>query len=145
MNNISPLPSKTVVARVSALVPWMQQRAEQLDVSAGFPIEEIAVLQDAGALGVPLPSERVGSAGESPDLLNDVLMELGRGNLAIGRVVEAHINARHLIARYGSRAQRARASADVGDRHLYALWVHRSGRTGSAGNTHARSRSARRQ
>jgi alkylation response protein AidB-like acyl-CoA dehydrogenase len=124
MNNISPLPtSKTVAARVSALVPWMQQRAEQLDVSAGFPIEEIAVLQDAGALGVPLPSERDGSAGESPDLLNHVLMELGRGNLAVGRVVEAHINARHLIARYGSPVQRGRASAQVGDRHLYALWV----------------------
>jgi alkylation response protein AidB-like acyl-CoA dehydrogenase len=37
--------------------------------------------------------------------------------------VEAHINARHLIARYGSPSQRARAGEDVRSGHLYALWV----------------------
>jgi Acyl-CoA dehydrogenase, N-terminal domain len=124
MNNSSPLPTaQSVVARVNALVPWMQQRAGQLDEAAEFPIEEIAVLHDAGVLTVPLPSERVDSARAGPDLLNNVLTGLGRGNLAVGRIVEAHINARHLIARYGSPAQRARARAHVEDRHLFALWV----------------------
>ena len=112
-----------MAARVNALVPWMQQRAGQLDEAAEFPVEEIAVLHDAGVLTVPLPSERVDSARAGPDLLNNVLIGLGRGNLAVGRIVEAHINARHLIARYGSPAQRARGRAHVEDRHLFALWA----------------------
>jgi alkylation response protein AidB-like acyl-CoA dehydrogenase len=124
MNDFSPLlTAQTVMARVDALIPWMQQRAGQLDELAEFPIEEIAVLHDVGALTVALPSEWVDSARAGPDLLNNVLTGLGRGNLAVGRIVEAHINARHLIARYGSPGQRARARADVGDKHLFALWV----------------------
>jgi alkylation response protein AidB-like acyl-CoA dehydrogenase len=38
-------------------------------------------------------------------------------------LVEAHINARHLIARFGTRAQRAQAMADVQAGELFALWV----------------------
>ena len=40
-----------VAARVATLVPWMQQRAAQLDAAAEFPVEEIAALHAAGALG----------------------------------------------------------------------------------------------
>lgn len=105
MNNFSPLPTtQTVVTRVKALVPWMQQRAGQPDKSAEFPIEEIAVLHDTGALTLPLPSEGVDSARADPDLPINVLTGLGRDNLAVGRIVETHINARHLIAQYGSPA-----------------------------------------
>ena len=52
-----------------------------------------------------------------------VLMRLGTGNLAVGRIVEAHINARHLIARYGSPDQKARAADEASAGHLFALWV----------------------
>ena len=39
---------------------------------------------------------------------------IGQGNLSVGRILEAHINALHLIARYGTPRQ---------DDRLYALWV----------------------
>jgi alkylation response protein AidB-like acyl-CoA dehydrogenase len=118
--------AETVADRVNALVPWMSRRAEQLDAIAAFPSEEIDALHKAGALGLPLPIEqdtRSDLACASADRLASVLMRIGAGNLAVGRIVEAHINARHLIARYGSPGQTARATHDARRGHLFALWV----------------------
>jgi alkylation response protein AidB-like acyl-CoA dehydrogenase len=116
----------TVVDSVTSLVPWMRERAAQLDEDAAFPREEIAALQTAGALTMALPIEHDGPGDRSQaraDRLATVLMQIGAGNLAVGRVIEAHINARHLIARYGSPTQIARVADDIRAGHLFALWV----------------------
>jgi alkylation response protein AidB-like acyl-CoA dehydrogenase len=124
MNIVSPTPaSDSAVERTCDLIPWMQKRAAHLDAAAMFPAEAIAALHEVGALRFPLPVEIPGEATECADRLNNLLMTLGRADLSIGRIVEAHVNARHLIARFGSPAQRARAVADVGSGHLFALWV----------------------
>ena len=98
MNIATPAPNDAAtVESVSALVPWMQQRAAQLDDAAAFPTEELAALREAGVLALPLPIDQdlsehdVRAVAES---LANVLVQIGRGNLAVGRVVEAHINAR---------------------------------------------------
>src|ERR1700719_2904079 len=116
MNIVSSAPNDTTIPdSVLALVPWMQQRAAHLDDAAAFPTEEIAALREAGILALPLPIDQDLSPQDVravADSLADVLVQVGRGNLAVGRVVEAHINARHLIARYGTPRQRARATED---------------------------------
>jgi alkylation response protein AidB-like acyl-CoA dehydrogenase len=115
-----------IVDRVAGMVPWMQQRAGRLDDEAAFPTEEIAALRDAGVLTLPLPAEHAAWTDEVQalaDRLADVLMRIGEGNLAVGRIIEAHFNARHLIARYGSAGQKALAAQDVREGHLFALWV----------------------
>jgi alkylation response protein AidB-like acyl-CoA dehydrogenase len=118
MTDLVPIrDGRALVDRVRDLVPWMQQRAPALDDAASFPADEIAALRDAGALAVPLPIEHGG------DALGDLLMQLGRGNLSVGRIVEAHVNARHLIARYGTARQKAQVAADLAAGHLFALWV----------------------
>lgn len=94
------------------MVPWMQGRAEALDRDASFPAEEIDALRRAGALSPPLPVLGRASADELAALLTLV----GQGNLSVGRIFEAHVNALHLIARYG-------AAARGDDDRLYALWV----------------------
>ena len=121
-----------LIHRVAALVPWMQQRASQLDADSAFPTREIAALHAAGALDVALPVDAGPvEAGSSPAGMSDtladrvaaMLMQVGLGSLAVGRIVEAHINARHLIARYGSPEQRIKAAKDVRAGELLALWV----------------------
>jgi hypothetical protein len=107
---------------MAALVPWMHERAAALDEKAAFPDAEIAALRDAGILALDLPIEQEGRP-EIIDQLAVVLMEMGAGNLSVGRIVEAHFNARHLVARYGTRAQRERTDDDVRSGHLFALWV----------------------
>ena len=47
-----------MVDRVTALVPRMQQRAQEADDMAAFPSEDIAALRDAGVLALPLPIEQ---------------------------------------------------------------------------------------
>jgi len=109
--------------RVAKLVPWMQQLATNGDAEAAFPKIELAALRQAGILAIPLPNEAPNWARARADLLAQTLAQLGRGNLSVGRLVEAHINARHLIARFGTQAQRAKAMADVQAGELFALWV----------------------
>lgn len=110
-------------ARVGELVPWMQQLATEGDAEGAYPKAELATLQQVGVLAVPLPNEAPDLASERADILCRTLAQLGRGNLAVGRLVEAHINARHLITRFGTSGQRMQAIADVQAGELFALWV----------------------
>jgi alkylation response protein AidB-like acyl-CoA dehydrogenase len=95
---------------VAELIPWMQSRAEALDREAAFPTQEIEFLRRVGALSPRLPVQGFGTAHE----LAALLILVGQGNLAVGRILEAHLNAQHLIARYGTPRE---------DDRLYALWV----------------------
>jgi alkylation response protein AidB-like acyl-CoA dehydrogenase len=90
----------------------MQCRAGALDRDSMFPSEEVARLRLAGALAPPLPIR--GSAGA--DTLASLLSLVGQGNLSVGRILEAHVNALHLIARYGE-------AAAWHNERLFALWV----------------------
>jgi alkylation response protein AidB-like acyl-CoA dehydrogenase len=117
-----PVPERVtgLVAAVAALVPVIRDRAASLDRTAAFPTEDIADLQCAGALSLPLPVEAPSSG--AIEQLASALMLVGSGNLSVGRVLEAHINARHLIGRYGTPAQRRTIQANAGAA-LFALWV----------------------
>ena len=94
------------------LIPWMQDRAVVLDRDAAFPAEEIDSLRRIGALSPRLPL----LDDAATDGLASLLILVGQGNLAVGRIVEAHINALHLIARFGSMRYRD-------DWQLFGLWV----------------------
>jgi alkylation response protein AidB-like acyl-CoA dehydrogenase len=90
----------------------MQSRADALDRESAFPIEEITRLRLAGALSSPLPVPDHTNA----DTLASLLSLVGQGNLSVGRILEAHVNALHLMARYG-------AGTSWHDERLLALWV----------------------
>ena len=109
----------SLLTALTEQVPWMQSRADALDRDSTFPAEEIDRLHRLGALTHPLPPESSGAA----DSLALMLILAGQGNLSVGRVLEAHINAMHLIARYGTPAQRAETTAAVRDGCLFGLWV----------------------
>jgi alkylation response protein AidB-like acyl-CoA dehydrogenase len=123
MNAIAARRVPSEAVRTAELVPWMQQLASRGDAEAAFPESELAALKQAGILAIPLPNEAPYQADTRADLLAQTLTQVGRGNLSVGRLVEAHINARHLIARFGTPAQRARAIADIQSGELFALWV----------------------
>ena len=104
--------------------PALQDRAAALDEQGGFPAEDIAALARSGVLMAPLPLALGGLGwGTHPSGADDVreaLRLVGRGNLAVGRLLEAHINAVRLVVRHGDPAAIA---ADVRDGRLFALWV----------------------
>ena len=109
-------PPVTVATLVAATIPAMQDRAALLDRASEFPTEDIADLQRAGALSLSLPVETPNI--EVTDQLASVLTLAGRGNLSVGRVLEAHINARHLIGRFGTQAQRRIAQGQTTQRQI---------------------------
>jgi len=56
-------------------------------------------------------------------ILLRALKRLGRGNLAVGRVYEGHVNALQLVQAFGRPDQIERAAADARDRHkLFGVW-----------------------
>lgn len=113
----------TLADSIATLVPMMQQRAGDLDRHAAFPAADMEALVHAGGLTVPLPVNAMGPAPDLADQVASVLILAGQGNLSVGRLLEAHINALHLIGRYGSAAQRQAAMRDAENGQLFALWV----------------------
>ena len=116
-----------VLAALAAQVPAFQSHAPALDAAAAFPNDDIATLRNLGLLAAPLPTTLGGlglgtePAGALP--LMEALRLLGRGNLSLGRLFEAHVNAIRLIVRLGSADQARAAAADALAGHLFALWV----------------------
>ena len=117
----------TLLARLEALLPTMQGRAAALDASATFPTDDIADLRAAGVLSAPVPpgfgGPGIGTEPEQAAVALDMFRLLGRGNLALGRLVEAHVNALRLVFRYGDAATCQRAADDAQVGQLCGLWV----------------------
>jgi alkylation response protein AidB-like acyl-CoA dehydrogenase len=119
-------PSDEAVQRLAAMVPEMQSRADALDHDEADPAEEIEALRQCGALAVVIP-QGLGGAGFGVEAFGatgmfEVLRLLGRGNPAIGRIYEGHVNAFRLIVTYGSEAQIKDAAEDARAGHLFAIW-----------------------
>ena len=109
----------------------MAQRATALDADGAFPAADIAALRDAGLLLAPVPArfggDGVGTEPGAAAAILHLMRQLGRGNLSVARLVEAHVNALRLVMRFGDEPARARAAADAAAGHLFGLWVTDAG------------------
>ncbi len=78
-------------------------------------------------MAAPLQRELGGwGAGIDANVTYESLMllkQMGRGNLAVGRVYEGHVNALQLIQTFGTREQIASYACDARDRHkIFGVW-----------------------
>ena len=102
-------------ARAAALAPRLLENAAAIDVEGAFPTDEFRWLREAGLLNAQVV--RV------PTLeLLQTLWHVGRGNLAVGRLVEGHVNALQLIGWFGTDEQKLRAFAEANDGQIFAVW-----------------------
>ncbi len=61
-------------------------------------------------------------ANQSHEMLM-LLKQMGRGNLAVGRIYEGHVNALQLIQTFGTREQITLYASDARDRHkIFGVW-----------------------
>lgn len=114
-----------VVAAARAVASLAAAHAAALDRHGGFPAEDVAHLHDAGLLAAPLPVDLGGAGIGEPGragVLLDVLAQVGRGSLPLGRLYEGHVNALGLILHYARPAVRERLAADVRAGHLFGVW-----------------------
>ena len=107
------------------LAPRLFAQASETDVVGAFPVQEFAWLRAAGLLTAALPPALDGAglhaAAHTLHLLR-ALQHIGRGNLAVGRVFEGHVNALLLIQQLGTAAQVARYAADAHAGRLFGVW-----------------------
>jgi alkylation response protein AidB-like acyl-CoA dehydrogenase len=71
-----------------------------------------------GTLWAGLPSD----GGADLRVVLAVLSAIGRIDLSLGRLYEGHLNALHLIGRFGTDEQRVRAAADARAGLLFGVW-----------------------
>ncbi len=119
-----PTPASAVVA-AAQLVPRLLAQAAATDTIGGFPGQEMTWLREAGLLTAALPPSLGGAGLGEPAAalaLLQALYHIGRGNLAVGRLWEGHVNALLLIRCFGTPAQLARAAADARAGHVFGVW-----------------------
>ena len=117
-------PAQTEAA-AATIAPRLFAQAGASDVEGAFPTQEFGWLRAAGLLTVVLPAALGGADLHAPAAtlpLLQVLRHVGRGNLAVGRVYEGHLNALLLIQQLGSAAQVARYAADARAGLLFGMW-----------------------
>ncbi|WP_164905165.1 acyl-CoA dehydrogenase family protein [Aequorivita ciconiae] len=89
-----------------------------------FPLESKLLLKELDLMKILLP---VFSKNESIDVNNpqnllNILFELGKGNLSIGRIIEGHINALLLINAYGTENQKKKYFEKAQEKALFGVW-----------------------
>lgn len=109
------------------IADYCAANAAAIDNNGAFPESEFKRIAKAGLLAAPLQPELGGwGAGIDANVTYESLMllkQMGRGNLAVGRVYEGHVNALQLIQTFGSREQIARYACDARDRHkIFGVW-----------------------
>ena len=122
-----PFPDTLLAAELAAaqLAPRLAAQAPCSDQEGSFPGSEFAWLRAAGLLAAPLPATLGGQDLAAPahtlSLLR-TLAHVGRGNLAVGRLYEGHVNALQLAQRVGTPAQVGRWAEDALAGHLFGVW-----------------------
>ena len=121
----TPATPASAVAAAARLAPRLLAQAAATDQVGGFPALEISWLREAGLLTASLPPG-LGGAGLGEPAASGALLQalyhIGRGNLAVGRLWEGHVNALLLIRCFGSLAQLAAAAADARAGHVFGVW-----------------------
>jgi len=107
---------ETVIARLREAIPAIQARVPDLDARGAFPIEDVALLRDLGAL------KAFGAGRASAVQLMEALRLVGRANLSLGRIFEGHVNSARLIAWYGDKDQRAALAQALAVGRVHGVW-----------------------
>ena len=86
------------------------------------PAAEFKWLHECGALSIVLPGHELDfNLPKTPQLLR-LLKDVGKANLAVGRIYEGHINTLYLIHLYAAQVQRERWYKEAEAGLLFGIW-----------------------
>lgn len=114
------------LAMATDIADFAAGQAGLIDRPGGFPTAEFEQLAEAGFLSAPLQAELgghgLGFQAEQTGLLLQVLQQIGRGNLSLGRVYEGHVNALQLVQTFGSAEQVQAWARDARQNYIFGVW-----------------------
>lgn len=100
--------------------------AASVDRIGGFPAADFSQLAEVGLLIAPLRSDLggmgLGFESNQIGLLLQILKQIGRGNLSLGRVFEGHVNGLQLIQTFGTDEQIRAFAADARQGKAFGIW-----------------------
>ncbi|MEA5598896.1 acyl-CoA dehydrogenase family protein [Rivularia sp. UHCC 0363] len=109
-----------------AIADFCQSNAANIDKNGAFAQREFELIREADLLTAPLQASFGGwGAGFNSDVMSETLMllkHIGRGNLAVGRVYEGHVNALQLIQTLGSEEQIQKYAQDARMGKVFGVW-----------------------
>ncbi|XHX75703.1 MAG: acyl-CoA dehydrogenase family protein (plasmid) [Stenomitos frigidus ULC029] len=116
-----------LLVRATEIADFCAINAATIDHIGAFPVEEFALIAQAGLLAAPLKPDLGGlGLGVDADVTCALLMllkQMGRGNLAVGRIYEGHVNGLQLMQTFGTREQIETYASDARDRHkIFGVW-----------------------
>ncbi len=125
---------RQLIGAAGDLADRFAEAADAIDHEGAFPRDEFAQLHHSGLLTASL-AEHLGGVslgllgirkrpprpGATFALLR-VLEEVGRGNLAVGRLFEGHVNALLLIQRFARPEQQEDWAADARSGRIFGVW-----------------------
>lgn len=111
----------------AAIADFCAANAAAIDYHGAFPVQEFQRLAAAGLLAAPLKPEWGGvGLGIDASITHELLLllkQIGRGNLAVGRLYEGHVNALQIVQTFGTAAQIEVYARDARDRHkIFGVW-----------------------
>ena len=100
--------------------------AASVDRVGGFPVKAFERLAEAGLLIAPLRRDLggfgIGFHSDQTERLLQILKQIGRGNLSLGRVFEGHINGLQLVQTFGTPKQIRRFAEDTIAGKSFGVW-----------------------
>ncbi len=100
-------------------------KTETVEADGAFPADAVRALHATDLLLAPFPAALGGDdlAVGSPAQLMAVLVAVGRGDLALGRLYEGHVNAVGLAIRYGSPANLRLLRDEAAAGRISGVWM----------------------
>lgn len=115
------------LASAADIAAYSATNAHKIDINGAFPQREFELIAAAGLLTAPLQKD-LGGLGLGFDAsvtyqTLTILKQIGRGNLAVGRIYEGHVNALQLIQTFGTKEQIQQLASDARDRQkIFGVW-----------------------
>ena len=126
LSGLSTDTSAKLLRRVIEIANEAAANAASVDRIGGFPADDFNRLADAGLLVAPLRADLggigLGFQSEQMALLLQILKQVGRGNLSLGRVFEGHVNALQLVQTFGTEQQIRAFAEDTHNRQAFGVW-----------------------
>ncbi len=115
-----------VMASLAPALAFAQGHAASVDRCGAVMREEFEKLVSTGVLLSPLPPSHgglgAGTTGLGAPLLVRLLRAFGYASLPLGRLFEGHVNALHLISRYGTAEQTRNAAREAAQGKVFGVW-----------------------